>query len=164
MVVAAELRELDDDELETRLAEYRRELLNLRFQLATGQLDNVTRLGQVRRDVARALTILRRRELGLEEENAMVASPAPARRRRAARAEVADEDTDDVDEVADEDTDDVDDVLVEAPDAEELDVEDLDTDGDADETAAGSDEDDEAPDTTTAAATDAEDSAEGKSE
>ena len=37
---ATELRELDDDELETRLAEYRREMLNLRFQLATGQLDN----------------------------------------------------------------------------------------------------------------------------
>ena len=40
MPTAAELRELDDDELEERLGEYRKELLNLRFQLATGQLDN----------------------------------------------------------------------------------------------------------------------------
>ncbi|HML01627.1 MAG TPA: 50S ribosomal protein L29, partial [Acidimicrobiales bacterium] len=47
MPSATELRELEDDELEVRLAEYRRELLNLRFQLATGQLDNVARLGQV---------------------------------------------------------------------------------------------------------------------
>ena len=67
MTSAAELRELEDDELEVRLAEYRRELLNLRFQLATGQLDNVGRLGQVRRDVARVLTILRDREIAVTE-------------------------------------------------------------------------------------------------
>ena len=64
---AAELRELDDDELENRLAEFRRELLNLRFQLATGQLDNVARLGQVRKDVARVLTLMRDREIALAE-------------------------------------------------------------------------------------------------
>ena len=46
---AAELRELDDDELETRLAEAKQELFNLRFQHVTGQLDNYARLGQVRR-------------------------------------------------------------------------------------------------------------------
>ena len=67
MPSATELRELEDDELEVRLAEYRRELLNLRFQLATGQLDNVARLGQVRRDLARVLTILRDREIALSE-------------------------------------------------------------------------------------------------
>ena len=44
MPKADELRELEDDELDTRLGEYRRELLNLRFQLATGQLDNAARL------------------------------------------------------------------------------------------------------------------------
>ena len=44
MPTATELRELDDDELDTRLEEYRREMLNLRFQLATGQLDNYSRL------------------------------------------------------------------------------------------------------------------------
>ena len=63
MSIAAELRELDDDELELRLTEYRRELLNLRFQLATGQLDNVSRMGAVRKDVARVLGVLRDREI-----------------------------------------------------------------------------------------------------
>ena len=64
---ASELRELDDEELESRLGEYRREMLNLRFQLATGQLDNVVRLSVVRKDVARVLTILRDREIALAE-------------------------------------------------------------------------------------------------
>ncbi|MGH9029131.1 MAG: 50S ribosomal protein L29, partial [Acidimicrobiales bacterium] len=50
MADAAELAELDDDELTTRLAEYRRELLNLRFQLATSQLDNSSRLPAVRKN------------------------------------------------------------------------------------------------------------------
>ena len=67
MPSAVELRELEDDELETRLVEYRRELLNLRFQLATGQLDNYSRLAQARHNVARVLSILRDREIALAE-------------------------------------------------------------------------------------------------
>jgi large subunit ribosomal protein L29 len=67
MPTATELRELEDDELETRLDEYRREMLNLRFQLATGQLDNYSRLNQARRNVARVLTVLRDREIALAE-------------------------------------------------------------------------------------------------
>jgi large subunit ribosomal protein L29 len=63
MTKAAELVELDDDELQNRLAGARRELLNLRFQLATGQLDNTERLREVKKDIARALTILRARDL-----------------------------------------------------------------------------------------------------
>jgi large subunit ribosomal protein L29 len=80
---ATELRELDDEELESRLSEYRREMLNLRFQLATGQLDNVTRLAVVRKDVARVLTILRDREIALAEgrDAGPVISTRPARRR-----------------------------------------------------------------------------------
>ena len=80
---ASELRELDDEELETRLSEYRREMLNLRFQLATGQLDNIVRLSVVRKDVARVLTILRDREIALAEgrEAGPVVSTRPARRR-----------------------------------------------------------------------------------
>jgi large subunit ribosomal protein L29 len=80
---ASELRELDDEELEGRLSEYRRELLNLRFQLATGQLDNVVRLGVVRKDVARVLTILRDREIALAEgrDAGPVPNPRPSRRR-----------------------------------------------------------------------------------
>jgi large subunit ribosomal protein L29 len=61
----AELRELHDDELETRLREAKEELFNLRFQMATGQLDNNRRLRTVRHDIARIYSILRERELGL---------------------------------------------------------------------------------------------------
>jgi large subunit ribosomal protein L29 len=67
MPTATELRELDDDELEIRLAEYRREMLNLRFQMATGQLDNYARLNDAKRNVARVLTVLRDREIALAE-------------------------------------------------------------------------------------------------
>jgi large subunit ribosomal protein L29 len=61
----AELRELPEDELVTRLREAKEELFNLRFQVATGQLDNNKRLQTVRRDIARIYTIMRERELGL---------------------------------------------------------------------------------------------------
>jgi large subunit ribosomal protein L29 len=61
----AELRELHDDELDTRLRESKEELFNLRFQMATGQLDNNRRLRTVKHDIARIYTILRERELGL---------------------------------------------------------------------------------------------------
>jgi large subunit ribosomal protein L29 len=61
----SELRELHEDELETRLREAKQELFNLRFQMATGQLDNNRQLRTVRHDIARIYTILRERELGL---------------------------------------------------------------------------------------------------
>ncbi|MDP8992233.1 MAG: 50S ribosomal protein L29 [Actinomycetota bacterium] len=64
---AEELRSLDVDELENRLAEAKQELFNLRFQLATGQLDNHARIGQVRKDVARMHTILREYEIAEAE-------------------------------------------------------------------------------------------------
>jgi large subunit ribosomal protein L29 len=60
-----ELRELHDEELESRLREAKEELFNLRFQMATGQLDNNRRLRTVKHDIARIYTILRERELGL---------------------------------------------------------------------------------------------------
>ena len=72
MANASDLAQLDGDELATRLGDARRELFNLRFQLATGQLDNPSRVGQVRHDVARILTVLRAREI-LEAEGAYVA-------------------------------------------------------------------------------------------
>jgi large subunit ribosomal protein L29 len=65
---ASELRELSEDELETRLAETKEELFNLRFQNATGQLDNYRRLAQLRRDVARLNTIIRERQLAQKDE------------------------------------------------------------------------------------------------
>jgi large subunit ribosomal protein L29 len=61
----SELRELHEDELETRLRDAKQELFNLRFQMATGQLDNNRQLRVVRHDIARIYTILRERELGL---------------------------------------------------------------------------------------------------
>ena len=62
---ASELRELSDEQLDDRLRELREELFNLRFQMATGQLDNNRRLRTVRHDIARIYTVMRERELGL---------------------------------------------------------------------------------------------------
>ena len=73
---AAELRELTDEELVLRVREAKEELFNLRFQMATGQLDNNRRLRTVRHDIARIYTIMRDRELGLSvapDENEGVA-------------------------------------------------------------------------------------------
>ncbi|WP_099022881.1 50S ribosomal protein L29 [Mycolicibacterium palauense] len=64
-ISAGELRELNDDELTDRLRESKEELFNLRFQMATGQLDNNRRLRTVRQEIARVYTVLRERELGL---------------------------------------------------------------------------------------------------
>jgi large subunit ribosomal protein L29 len=63
---AQELVELTTAEIEQKLAQYKEELFNLRFQSATGQLDNPARLRQVRKSIARCKTILRERELGIE--------------------------------------------------------------------------------------------------
>ncbi|WP_344460024.1 50S ribosomal protein L29 [Kitasatospora kazusensis] len=63
---AAELRELDNDGLVGKLREAKEELFNLRFQAATGQLDNHGRLKLVRKDIARIYTLMRERELGIE--------------------------------------------------------------------------------------------------
>ena len=59
-----DLREQGDDELRAQLAELRQELFNLRFQHATGQLENPIRLRDVRRDIARVLSVQRERGLG----------------------------------------------------------------------------------------------------
>ncbi len=67
MVKAEGLRGLDDPELLTRLDEAREELFNLRFQHATGQLDNAARLKELRRDIARINTVIREREIEAAE-------------------------------------------------------------------------------------------------
>ena len=64
-LIAHELDELNAVDLESKLREAKEELFNLRFQVATGQLDNNRRLQTVRRDIARIYTIMRERELGL---------------------------------------------------------------------------------------------------
>ena len=64
---ATEVRDLGDDELVTRLREAKEELFNLRFQAATGQLENHGRLRAVRKEIARIYTVMRERELGISE-------------------------------------------------------------------------------------------------
>ncbi|MDU0478692.1 50S ribosomal protein L29 [Staphylococcus chromogenes] len=64
-IPAHELRELNVEELTTRLKEAKEELFNLRFQMATGQLTNNRRLRVVKQDIARIYTVIRERELGL---------------------------------------------------------------------------------------------------
>lgn len=62
---AKELRELTTEELNKKLDEGKDELFKLRFQLATGQLDNPSKLKQVRHKLARVKTVIRERELGI---------------------------------------------------------------------------------------------------
>lgn len=61
-----ELRNLTTAEIEQKISSFKEELFNLRFQSATGQLDNPARLRTVRREIARAKTVLRERELGIK--------------------------------------------------------------------------------------------------
>jgi large subunit ribosomal protein L29 len=63
---AHELRVIGRDELLSRIEELRQEIFNLRFRKATQQLDNPLRLRTVRRELARALTVLRETDLGIE--------------------------------------------------------------------------------------------------
>jgi large subunit ribosomal protein L29 len=73
---AAELRELPDDELVARMESAKEELFNLRFQLATGQLDNHARLRDLRHDVARIATVLRERDIEARLDAELVAREA----------------------------------------------------------------------------------------
>lgn len=62
---ASELLNLTTAEIEQKISGFKEELFNLRFQMATGQLDNPTRIRDVRKSIARAKTVLRQRELGI---------------------------------------------------------------------------------------------------
>ena len=62
------LRELSDNDLIVALNDSKEELFNLRFQLVTGQLDNYSRIKEVKKNVARAMTELREREIAAAEE------------------------------------------------------------------------------------------------
>jgi large subunit ribosomal protein L29 len=126
MATAAEIADYDTEELERQLGDTRRELFNLRFQLATGQLDNFSRINHVRKDVARMLTELRNREIAEAEGMALEELPAhvaaarrrsedealgrsrttASERRAAARAAEAGEDDVDEEELAEEVADD----------------------------------------------------------
>jgi large subunit ribosomal protein L29 len=63
MMKAQEMRELTAAELETKLAELKKELFNLRLQHATNQLENVSKISEVKHDIARVNTVLREKQL-----------------------------------------------------------------------------------------------------
>ena len=65
---AADLRDLSDNELAEQIATARRELFGLRFQHATGELDNTAALRRAKREVARALTVVHERELNVHSQ------------------------------------------------------------------------------------------------
>ena len=132
MPTATELRELEDEELDTRLADYRREMLNLRFQLATGQLDNYSRLNAAKRNVARVLTVLRDREIALAEgrEAGPVFVEQPVRPPRGRAQTIEEFDTDDIIEADDDIDGGVEDDVV---DIDEVAEEEPSTDAEADE-------------------------------
>lgn len=62
---ASEFRNLTTAEIEQKITGFKEQLFNLRFQLATGQLDNPVQIQKVRKEIARAKTVLRERELGI---------------------------------------------------------------------------------------------------
>ncbi|MGD1999727.1 MAG: 50S ribosomal protein L29 [Desulfobacterales bacterium] len=67
---AGEFRSLSSEERRQKLVELKQELFNLRFQHATGQLENPQRLKQIKRDVARVQTIMREEELSIHQTEA----------------------------------------------------------------------------------------------
>ncbi len=62
---ASDIRNLTTAEIEQKISGFKEELFNLRFQLATGQLDNPNQIHDLRKEIARAKTVLRERELGI---------------------------------------------------------------------------------------------------
>lgn len=87
-----EVRDLPDPELLAQLEENREELFNLRFQNATGQLENYKRMGIVKKEIARLETVLRERELGIESRPV---TSEKTRKRRLSRDEAAKESEED---------------------------------------------------------------------
>jgi large subunit ribosomal protein L29 len=67
-VKAAEVHDLKDDELIVKLLDAKQEAFNLRFRQATGELENTSRLGVARRDIAKLLTVARERGIDVEKE------------------------------------------------------------------------------------------------
>jgi large subunit ribosomal protein L29 len=86
-----DLDKVEDSLLAEELRKAKEELFNLRFQSATGQLDNHGRLKAVKRDIARIYTVLRERELGIRAVPAAAAAPAAAKTKKAAAEKPAEE-------------------------------------------------------------------------
>jgi large subunit ribosomal protein L29 len=75
---AAELRELTDEQLLERADSAKEELFNLRFQLATGQLDNSSSIKKVRHEIARIATVMRQRDIEAREDAALTGASTDA--------------------------------------------------------------------------------------
>ena len=86
-----DLDKVEDSLLAEELRKAKEELFNLRFQSATGQLDNHGRLKAVKRDIARIYTVLLERELGIRAVPAAAAAPAAAKTKKAAAEKPAEE-------------------------------------------------------------------------
>ena len=96
---ANELRELPPEELEIKLSEAKEEFFNLRFQNATGQLENYKQLYQVRKDIARIQTVIKELELGIEIEHKELLPPKPRKEKvKAEEAEAPELELEDDDE------------------------------------------------------------------
>ena len=65
-MIAKKIKELTDEEIVRKVSTYKEQLFNLRFQMATGQLDNPMRIRDVRKNIARCKTVLRQREISRE--------------------------------------------------------------------------------------------------
>jgi large subunit ribosomal protein L29 len=86
----SELRTMDASDLNDRLKEARTELFNLRFQAATGQLENHRQIRAVRRRIAQVLTVLQGRSMGFEEIVVQASGPATPTRERKGRGRQTD--------------------------------------------------------------------------
>ena len=84
-----QLETFDNERLVEELRKAKEELFNLRFQSATGQLEDHGRLRSVKRDIARIYTVLRERELGIRPEAAASAGEAPAEKKAAKKSKKA---------------------------------------------------------------------------
>jgi large subunit ribosomal protein L29 len=87
------LNGMKNADIEEAVKKSKEELFNLRFQAATSQLDNNSRLKAVKRDIARMYTVLRERELGISEEPAETVKPEKKKSKPAKAAKPADAET-----------------------------------------------------------------------
>lgn len=90
-LLPAQLDELSNEDLADRLKQAKQELFNLRFQSATGQLDNHGRVRAVKRDIARIYTVARERELGIRQIPVASAPAAKKASKKKAKSEKAEE-------------------------------------------------------------------------
>lgn len=105
MIRANELRILDEEGLRDKLRELKETLFNLRFQHATGQLENPMKIKETRRDIARVCTVMTEREFSIHAEafaEALAAPPEPAEEPEPDEEEIEEDLEEDLEEPVDE--------------------------------------------------------------